>query len=434
MRVLLASGLLVGAYAVGLHTWIAAQLLSSYTGGMTFELVEGLSPNPALSAAGPYDERLGYRQLPETIERLEAHGFRVAKQANVSARFERVRRLGLFPLYTEKTQAGLRIVGHDGRVISPSLFPERVYPSFEMIPPLIVSSLLFLENRELLDDRDPHSNPAVEWDRLAAAVIHHAGGRFLGGDGRFGASTLATQLEKVRHSPDGVTGSASEKVRQMGTATLRSYLQGPRTDLVRRQILTDYLNSLPVGAVPGYGEIIGVRDGMRAWFGLDPDSADIALRRISPERVTDEAARAYRAALALLLAQRRPTHYLLSQAGRESLNRLTDAHLRILAADSVIPDQLAAAALKVDLASRPHAPPGLPISFVERKAINSVRSHLLDLIGVSNLYQLDRFDLTVQASVDGGAQKAVTERIRDLGRREFVRSAGLTGERLLGEG
>ena len=40
---------------------------------------------------------------------------------------------------------------------------------FEELPPLLVNTLLFLENRELLDPFDPRSNPVIEWDRLAKA-------------------------------------------------------------------------------------------------------------------------------------------------------------------------------------------------------------------------------------------------------------------------
>ncbi len=43
-----------------------------------------------------------------------------------------------------------------------------------------------------------------------------------------GGSTLATQLEKLRHSPEGRTHSPAEKLRQIASATLRSYQDGPR--------------------------------------------------------------------------------------------------------------------------------------------------------------------------------------------------------------
>ena len=74
-----------------------------------------------------------------------------------------------------------------------------------------------------------------------------------------GASTLATQTEKFRHSPEGRTPGVVEELRpQMLTATAHAYIDGPKTIEARRHIMTAYLNSEPLGSRPGYGEIIGV--------------------------------------------------------------------------------------------------------------------------------------------------------------------------------
>ena len=45
-----------------------------------------------------------------------------------------------------------------------------------------------------------------------------------------GGSTLATQIEKFRHSPEGITSSPREKLRQMLSASLRAYHGGERHD------------------------------------------------------------------------------------------------------------------------------------------------------------------------------------------------------------
>src|SRR4029434_986735 len=82
-------------------------------------------------------------------------------------------------------------------------YPEQVYGRFEFVPPLLINTLLFIENRELLDARQPYPNPAGDWRLRAKAVGVETIGR-LGGDRHsIGASTLPTQLEKMRHSPDG---------------------------------------------------------------------------------------------------------------------------------------------------------------------------------------------------------------------------------------
>ena len=77
-----------------------------------------------------------------------------------------------------------------------------------------------------------------------------------------GGSTLATQIEKYRHSPSGRTDDVREKLRQMASASLRAYRDGPDTSAARRQIVVDYLNSTPLAARAGFGEVNGLGDGL----------------------------------------------------------------------------------------------------------------------------------------------------------------------------
>ena len=84
-----------------------------------------------------------------------------------------------------------------------------------------------------------------------------------------GGSTLATQIEKYRHSPEGRTGSTTDKLIQMASATLRAYQDGEDTTGSRRQIVLDYLNTVPLSAKPGYGEVNGIGDGLWVWYGRD---------------------------------------------------------------------------------------------------------------------------------------------------------------------
>ncbi len=412
--------------------WACARLLARYVQGISYALEPGPSPNPARAPNGPFDIRLGYRALPSLVDRLESRGFVVASQARISDRFNQIAGWGLYPPYREKTQAGLRLMGRDGTLISVNHFPEHVYASFDEVPGPVRETLLFLENRELFDDRSPFRNPAIEWDRFVAAVASFAGGKLLGGGGRFGASTLATQLEKLRHAPGGITRTPGDKARQMASATLRSYLEGTRTTEVRRVILTDYLNALPVGAFPGYGEVIGLRDGLHVWFGLDADSSDARLHAAMSGVVPGEAAEAYRAVVMLLIAQRRPAYYLQTAEGRRALAAITDSHLRLLGTAGTVPELLTRRALGVTVEVRATAPPSPPVSFVERKAINATRSRLRALLGARSLYELDRFDLTARITIDESAQRAATGLIRQMGDPDFVRTSGLDTERQLG--
>ena len=50
-------------------------------------------------------------------------------------------------------------------------YPERIYETFESIPPGVVATLLFIEDRQLLDERRPFLNPAINWARLGRAVM-----------------------------------------------------------------------------------------------------------------------------------------------------------------------------------------------------------------------------------------------------------------------
>jgi membrane peptidoglycan carboxypeptidase len=101
-----------------------------------------------------------------------------------------------------------------------------VYSHFEAIPRLVVASLLFIEDRELLDDSRPTHNPVFDWERLSKAgtlgLLRYIGRD----DGVIGASTLATQAEKFRHSSGGRTENIEEKYRQMASASVRVYRYG----------------------------------------------------------------------------------------------------------------------------------------------------------------------------------------------------------------
>ena len=78
----------------------------------------------------------------------------------------------------------------------------------------------------MLDARHPTRNPAVEWDRLGKAVIDYSLHTVDSKHAVVGGSTLATQLEKLRHSPGGRTSSPLDKLRQMTSATLAAYQDG----------------------------------------------------------------------------------------------------------------------------------------------------------------------------------------------------------------
>jgi membrane peptidoglycan carboxypeptidase len=405
-----------------------ARYFSNIVSQLEYRVRPGVSNAIRFPQESPYDERLGYANLPDYVSKLQQNDYEVTAQARFSPKMVELADMGIFATYREKTKAGLEILDCRGAPLFAASFPERYYDDFNATPSVLINSLLFIENRELLDPANPKRNPAVEWDRLSKAVLDKSLNAF-GGHRTGGGSTLATQIEKYRHSPEGRTSSIQDKLRQMVSATLRAYQQGEDTMAVRRQIVVDYLNTVPLSARSGYGEVNGIGDGMWVWYGRDFAEVNRALHGNAPE-----AALAYKQALSLLIAQRRPSHYLGD--GGEDLEQLTDSHLRLLAQAGVISPQLRDAALRQALhpASVASARSAAAKSFVKRKASNAVRTHLAGLLDESRLYNLDRLDLSVVSTLDTQAQQAVTTVLRNLRDPEAARAAGLTGKGMLGNG
>jgi len=425
--------------AIGLLAWfitdemrtsrVQAHYLSALGNQLSFAVHAGDTP-PLPAPAGPYDMRAGYPRMAEFTTRLQARGFEVAEAAHPSARLKTLTARGLYPAYREKDRTGLTIHDESSHVLHAAGYPERTYTRFKDIPAVLVTALLFIENKELLDRRFAERNPAVEWDRFAQAVV----GQLMATAGvahedAGGGSTLATQIEKYRHSPEGRTLGKADKLRQMASASVRAYLNGPDTEATRRAIVLAYLNTVPLAAKAGFGEINGIGDGLWAWYGLDFDTTNRTLRDASVEGVR-ERGRLFRAALSLMIAQRRPAWYLGS--GAERLDTLTDSYLRLMAQDGAISPQLRDAALVHQL--RLDTAPLVPESgsFVERKAATALRSHLGEILGMGSFYDLDRLDLDVTTTLNAEVQQGVIRLLQSLKDPAQARAAGLDGPRMLG--
>lgn len=432
-RILIGLGILL--LLVGLVALIAYELVSSALEAkylaktaqkMTWQLEPGPSKRIRYPGDGPYDLRLGYSKLPDYLKRLDEAGWQIDEQAKISIQMERVDDLGLFLPYHEKDQAGLTLLDSDGLPLHQTRLPQRVYGRFDDIPRVLVDALLYIENRELLADQFPTRNPAVEWDRLAQALLEKGISLVDRNRNVPGGSTLPTQIEKYRHSPEGRTSDMSEKLRQMATASLRAYLDGPNTLAMRRETVMAYLNTVPLAAAPRYGEVNGVGDGLWAWYGLEFDKINRALAG-KPEG--PEYARAFKHALSLIVAERRPSYYLATN--RKALDALTDDHLDLLANAGVIPRALADRAKTIKLrATRERIDPPPP-RFVDQKAANAQRIRIAQLLGEARLYDLDRLDLQVDTTVNQPAQKIVSAYLQSLARLDAASASGLVGFRLL---
>ncbi len=409
-----------------------ADYLSRLAKDIRWTIESGPNPDLSISQAGPYDERLGYSRLPTMIPRLADQGFQVSAQARLSPRMQALIDLGLFAPYREKSQAGLLVTDSSGQPLFKALSPGRVYENFEAVPPVVANSLLYIENRDLLDPSHAGKNPAVEWARLGKAVQDKAIQLFRPEHDVPGGSTLATQIEKYRHSPNGLTLSAGDKLQQIASASVRAYLDGEDTLPARRRIVVNYLNTVPLAAVAGFGEVNGLGDGLWAWYGWNFNYVNRTLQSLpSGGSDLDEFASVYKHVLSLMIAQRRPSAYLMKE--RKALEALTNSHLRVLAQAGVIPPAVRDAALKVPLQFLTAAVPEETGDFLSRKAASAVRVHLASLLGLPRLYELDRLDLSVQSTLDGALQKRITDILRDLRNPASARTAGLYGEHMLGE-
>src|SRR5690606_17430403 len=111
-----------------------------------------------------------------------------------------------------------------------------------------------------------------------------------------------------------------------------------------------------------------------------------------------------------------------------------DSYLRILHREGVIDEKLRDAALA---AEAPIQPPQLQVSrvpLVESKTAVSIRSSLAGMLGLQDLYELDRLDLDVVATLDSTSQREVAKFFRELRDPAFASEAGFLQSRLLQRG
>jgi len=412
-------------------SWLQAKCFTAYASKLTFRMEPGPSPSIQFPQTGPYDQRLGYSHLGNFTDNLTQGGYGIESQARFSPRLLDLAGKGFFTTYHEKTQAGLRILDRNNEDIFSACYPERVYKTLDSVPDLIVRTLLFIENRELLDPNYPYRNPAVEWDRFAKAIFDMAVHTVYKDHKVTGGSTMATQLEKYRHSPEGRTSEAGEKMRQMVSAALRAYLNGEETTESRRQLVVDYINSVPLAALPGYGEVNSLGDGLWAWYGADFDLVNQYLAGNASDQNIEERALAYKQVLSLFLAHRRPSFYLVEN--QDALESLTNRYLVILSEAGIISPAMRNAALRADLKLRESAPPQPEVPFLERKASNAIRTSLSALLGIPHLYDLDRLDLTISSTIDDRTQQDIMKVLQQLNDPDYANSVGMVGHRLLSQ-
>lgn len=424
---LAAASIVAAAIFVEIQTSvIQSWFFTSTNKRLFYSLKEGRSSEIAFPRPAPFDERRGYSKLPALQARLESHGYQVTQQVRQSETMLTLLERGISPPYPERPDAGLDIQGADGAPLFRYAQSEFLFDKIEDIPPLVVKTLLFLENRDLDRPATSWQNPVIEWDRTLKAALLYIGAKLSLPVPVQGGSTLAIQLEKFRHSPNGRTETPLEKIRQVVGASLKAYQEGANTRAWRERIIVDYLNTVPLAAAPGYGEIHGLGEGLHAWFGVRlPDfMAALNARDDSPAKV-----RAFKQALTLLISVRAPTVFLVEE--RHTLEEKVDQFSRLMARAGIIDWEFAAQLQETPIKFLPAAPLAPQPSSVKNKAANAIRMSMMDSLGVNNLYDLNRLHLQVDSTIDVPLQKRVTDFFNRLTDAKVVRALGLHGERLL---
>jgi membrane peptidoglycan carboxypeptidase len=408
---------------------LQALFFTHWSRTLSYHVETGAAGTIAFPATGPFDERRGYTRLPALLPRLAGDGLAIAAQARQTPELTDLIRRGIAPPFREPAAAGLTIRDARGELLyaAPDV-QAHVWTRLEDIPPLVVQTLLFIENRSIGAGFSPLDNPAVDLTRTGKAVALYLG-RGIGLSWPLeGGSTLATQLAKFWHSPGGHTATAAEKLRQIVAASLAAYHEGWDTRERRGQIILDYLNTMPLGAAPAVGEVNGLAQGLSAWFGEDSEAVFAALRSAAggPAR-----ARAYREVLALLYAVHAPSHYLAHE--HAALDARIDAYLPLLTAAGVLEGGFATQIAQQRLSFAKSGMPA-PAAFVGHKADNAVRTELAGLLGAGSLYELDRLAVTADTTIDGALQARIGQVLGELADPDFVAQAGLAAPHLLDRG
>jgi len=408
-----------------LQSWF----LSHYAEGLSYRLDEGASEAIVFPTTGPFNVNRGYTRIPDFRNKLFTNGYVIKEQARFSSQLLDLAQFGITPPYREAPVAGLQIRDVLGFTMYDTLADRQIFQSFDQLPPLIVDSLLFIEDRNLGDPNALRSNPVVNWSRFNKAVLLYGASKLGLPVKKEGGSTLATQLEKYRYSASGRTTSVEDKLKQITAASLRVYSNGVDTRAARQRIVLDYINTVPLSAALGHGEIYGLAKGLRVWFGLnllDVSSALVAGKR------DNHTAELYKKTLSLLAAVRAPSFYLHKDF--DALQRRVDGYVRLMAQQGVIENAFAEKVLDTSISLSPQRYQPVESETASRKAINKIRSRLARTLDVPSYYELDRLNMEVDSTIDVELQEQVSDMLVSMKDPDFLRRNGLTGRRLLSSG
>ncbi|MGT2492279.1 hypothetical protein ACU4GD_21485 [Cupriavidus basilensis] len=221
--VLLVSGVYFVCAAVS-EELATSRLQARYFAGrakdIAFAVQDGPSDRIRFPEDGPYDLRFGYSRLPEFTELLEARGYRRERQARWSDQMLELTDSGLFAPYHEKDPraprtcsiAMMRRSMPRARRPVPTAASTRFQACWWAPCSLSRTATCSIPNF-------PRATLRLTCSASRAPAMDQGVRFFNDKHDAAGGSTLATQIEKYRHSRAGRTSSPKEKLRQMASAS-----------------------------------------------------------------------------------------------------------------------------------------------------------------------------------------------------------------------
>lgn len=429
-------GLIVVALGLCALVWFEARqsplqswFLTRYAESLSYELDHGASEAIEFPSTGPFNVQRGYTRIPEFRDKLLINGYTITEQARFSDDLLKLVRFGVSPPYRELPVAGLVITDLSGDPMYNTVERRRVFRDYTDVPQIIVDSITFIEDRDLINPTSLRTNPVVNWPRFYKAAMLYGAEKLGFPVQREGGSTLATQLEKYRYSESGRTASVVDKLKQITAASLKVYSEGTDTRQVRREIVVDYLNTVPLAAVSGYGEVHGLLKGLEVWFGL---GADQVLTALDSDDTDPEKVETYKKVLSLLASVRAPSYYLLRDF--PALEERVNSYVRLMAVYGVLDAEFADSVVKAEVFLSPSHFKYAVANDGTYKSVNKVRSDLSRVLSVPRYYDLDRLNMQADSTIDADLQKQVAQLLVQMKDRGFLRKNGLTGKRLLSSG
>ena len=193
-------------------------------------------------------------------------------QARSNDALERIAHLGLFPPYREKPQAGLHITGRAGAPLFSAVAAGARLRALRGHP--AGAGRVAAVHREPRAARRGHAAPQPGGGMGPPRA--RARGRATGSGG---AAAAARSPRRSRSSATRPRASPTRRARSCARCSRRAcapIATASVTMAARRQIVVDYLNGVPLSAVPGGGEVIGLGDGLAAWYGASFDGREPA--------------------------------------------------------------------------------------------------------------------------------------------------------------